>query len=309
MMMVPPSRSSAATFGIACRRCASSRCIQTAVSITRSKVSPRACSAARSGRLSLSQSIRGDGRSAMAAGASHRSGSTATTECPRPHHAASRPPHRYRPRGPAPLGSTQHRRCASAGHALQRLNGSAPDSFRSPMASQTSLEGLASRHSRRNVTKRLASSFRMVRQQQTRNLEIPVRCFARPGMTASADLREACSPPSSRQRAAIRRAIYCSSASAPTAIACVATKAFTEQVRRHRSGEQQRDARERPRRIACDHDHHQRLRHRLTRAEPADQRGVGDQEQARLAQQRLGQVEQRREARRRRRSAARLRRR
>jgi hypothetical protein len=40
---------------------------------------------------------------------------------------------------------------------------------------------------------------------------------------------------------------------------------------------------------------HQQLRHRRPRAEPADQRGIGDQEQPGLAQQCLRQVQQRRE--------------
>ena len=46
-----------ATFGIACRRCAGSRCIHTAVSMMRSNCALRATRLARSGRLSSSHSI------------------------------------------------------------------------------------------------------------------------------------------------------------------------------------------------------------------------------------------------------------
>lgn len=70
-------------------------------------------------------------------------------------------------------------------------------------------------------------------------------------------------------------------------------KNFAEQIERYRAREKERDAGEGPCRVACDHDHHQRLRQGLPRAEPADQRGGGDQKHAGFAQQRLWQVEQR----------------
>ena len=70
---------------------------------------------------------------------------------------------------------------------------------------------------------------------------------------------------------------------------------FTEQIRRHLAAEQKRDAGERPGRIADDDDPGQDPRERLARAEPADKRRIDDQEQAGFAQQRLRQIEQRRE--------------
>jgi hypothetical protein len=92
MITAPPLRTNAETFGIARWRCASSRCIHTAVSMTRSNSSLRARTAARSGKLSSSHSIIGDGCRSIAPRRSSSVGSTATTECPRATSpAASRP--------------------------------------------------------------------------------------------------------------------------------------------------------------------------------------------------------------------------
>ena len=92
MITMPPLRTSAETFGIARWRCASSRCIHTAVSMTKSTPSLRARTATKSGRLSSSHSIIGDGCRSIAPRRSASVGSTATTEYPRAASpAASRP--------------------------------------------------------------------------------------------------------------------------------------------------------------------------------------------------------------------------
>jgi hypothetical protein len=82
MITMPPPRSNAETFGIASSRCTSSRCIHTAVSMTRSKSSLRALTAAKSGKLSSSHSIIGDGCRRIAPRRSSSVSSTATTELP-----------------------------------------------------------------------------------------------------------------------------------------------------------------------------------------------------------------------------------
>ena len=61
MITVAPLRTNAETFGIASSRCASSRCIHTAVNMTKSNSSLRARKAAKFGRLSSSHSIMGEG--------------------------------------------------------------------------------------------------------------------------------------------------------------------------------------------------------------------------------------------------------
>jgi hypothetical protein len=102
MITVPPLRTNAKTFGIASSRCASSRCIHTAVSMTKSNSSLRARKAAKSGRLSSSHSIIGDRCRSIAPRRSSSVGSTATTECPRAASpAASRPV-------PEPISRARH---------------------------------------------------------------------------------------------------------------------------------------------------------------------------------------------------------
>jgi hypothetical protein len=118
IITMPPLRTNAATVGIATSRCASSRCIRTAVSMTRSNSSPRARTAVKCGRLSSSHSIVGDGCSSIAPGRSSPVGSTATTECPRATSpAASRPV-------PAPISRVRRGvggiRCTTGAWHLQK---------------------------------------------------------------------------------------------------------------------------------------------------------------------------------------------
>ena len=61
MITTPPLRTNTETFGIARRRSTSSRCIHTAVSMTRLNSSLRVRTAAKSGKLSSSHSIIGEG--------------------------------------------------------------------------------------------------------------------------------------------------------------------------------------------------------------------------------------------------------